>query len=63
MVEHFCSVGHKEEEFSHTVLYVGKLKGKELQNELLRSEKYWIHCLGMTKPAGMNVSLDLSCYL
>lgn len=40
MVEHFLTSGHKEDEFSHTVLNVGKMKGQELEKELLRSKAY-----------------------
>lgn len=35
MVEHFLSAGHREDEFGHTVLYVGKLKGKRATKRTL----------------------------
>lgn len=63
LVEHFLSAGHKEDDFFHTVLHVGRSKGKDLLTELLKTEVYWIHRLGTISPAGMNISLDLSCYL
>lgn len=62
-MDHFLTAGHQEYKFMHTVLYMGMSKGRDLQLELLKMEAYCIHHLGTISPSGMNISLDLSCYL
>lgn len=56
-------VKHHEDEFMCMVLHVGKGSGDKLQMELLRSEAFWMQKLGTVAPAGLNMCLDLSCFL
>lgn len=63
LVDHFNIARHTEQDFKHTVLYVGKNQGQALEIELLRSEAYWIDFLNTTIPKGMNINNDLSCFL
>lgn len=63
LVEHFVRMGHGESDFVHTVLYVGREHGEALENELLRTETYWINYLKCISPQGMNMNVDFSCFL
>lgn len=63
LVEHFSKKGHGEQDFFHTVLHVGKGQGQALENELLRTETFWINYLNCVSPFGMNVNIDFSCFL
>lgn len=41
LVEHFLRAGHKENEFTFTVLHVGKSGGQELRMKFLKKEEFW----------------------
>lgn len=63
LVDHFILAKHSEQDFKHTVLYVGKKHGQALGTELLRSEAFWINSLNTISPLGMNMNNNLSCFL
>lgn len=62
-MEHYISMNHREDEFLFTVLYTDTFEGPLLDLELCKSEAYWISRLDMIQPRGLNLMMDLSCFL
>lgn len=64
LTTHFIDKQHEPGSLRFFVLeMIGQTKGKDRTRLLHQRELFWIHCLNMMYPAGLNKRIDYSCFL